>query len=156
MPVVALSVTEAELFSAVQCAQDMLFIMRVMESLGLKVEKPMKLYVDNKGAVDLTNNWSIGGRTRHIDVKQYFLRDLKEAGIIETLWVKGQDMPADMFTKNLAKADFERHTTNYCGKDEYYLKWIGSSQGESVGASCDDNTSGSSPGKVKKTQDVGK
>ena len=58
---VALSVTEAELSAATQCAQDMLYAMRVIESLGLKVQKPMILQVDNKGAHDLAHNWSIGG-----------------------------------------------------------------------------------------------
>jgi hypothetical protein len=89
---VTLSVTEAELVSATQCAQDMLFIMRVLESLGLKVQKPMILKVDNKGAVDLANNWSIGGRTRHIEVRQYFLRDLKMEGIIRAEWIRGVDI----------------------------------------------------------------
>eukprot|EP00957_Ditylum_brightwellii_P132069 10069641-Ditylum_brightwellii.AAC.1 len=52
----------------------------------------MILYLDNKGAKDFVNNWSIGGCTRHIEVKQYFLRELKEAGIIECHWKKGQEM----------------------------------------------------------------
>jgi hypothetical protein len=34
---------------------------------------PMLLEMDNKGTVDLANNWSIGGHTRHIDVQQCFL-----------------------------------------------------------------------------------
>jgi hypothetical protein len=34
MPMVALSVTEAELFAAVMTVQDMLFIMRIVESMG--------------------------------------------------------------------------------------------------------------------------
>ena len=67
---VTLSVTEAELVSATTCAQDMLFVMRVLESIGLKVKKPMILQVDNKGAKDLAHNWSIGGRTRHVDVRE--------------------------------------------------------------------------------------
>ena len=29
---------------------------------------PMILEMDNKGAVDLASNWSIGGCTRHVDV----------------------------------------------------------------------------------------
>jgi hypothetical protein len=37
MPMVALSVTEAELFAAVMCMQDMLFIMRIIESMALRV-----------------------------------------------------------------------------------------------------------------------
>ena len=86
MPVVALSVTEEELFSGTQCAQDMLFVMRVMESIGLKVRNPMILHMDNKGAKDLINNWSIGGQTRHIEVKQHFLRELKDQELIEVKW----------------------------------------------------------------------
>ena len=43
---VALSVTEAEAVSAVSFAQDMLYTMRVIESIGLKVEKLMILEVD--------------------------------------------------------------------------------------------------------------
>jgi hypothetical protein len=61
-----LSTAEAELASSTSCAQDMLCEMRVLESIGLKVKKPMTLCNDNKGAVDLMNNWSVGGRTRHI------------------------------------------------------------------------------------------
>jgi hypothetical protein len=34
---VTLSTAEAELVSAKQCAQDMLFVMRVLESIGLQV-----------------------------------------------------------------------------------------------------------------------
>jgi hypothetical protein len=109
IPIIALFVTEAERFAAVQCAQDMMHAMRIMESIGLNIEKPMKLFVDNKGAVDITHNWSVGGRTRNIEVKQYYRRELKELGIIEVIWMKGKDMTADVLTKNLPVNDFERH-----------------------------------------------
>gem|GEM_PF-6951265 len=108
--VVALSVTEAELMSAVQCAQDMLYVMRVLESIGLTVKKPMVLEMDNTGAVDLANNWSVGGRTRHIETRQHFLRDLKEEGIIKVTWIPGKENEADLLTKNLAGPDFNKHT----------------------------------------------
>jgi hypothetical protein len=70
MPMVALSVTEAELFAAgIMTAQDMIFIMRIIESMGLLVGLPMLLEVDNKGAKDLVNNWSVGGRLIHVEVQ---------------------------------------------------------------------------------------
>jgi hypothetical protein len=116
---VTLSVTEAELAAATQCAQDMLFAMRVIESVGLKVKKPMILEVDNKGAKDLTHNWSVGGRTRHVNVREWFLRDLKEEGIITVKWISGDENSADLFTKNLQGPLFEKHTKVYCGDDEY-------------------------------------
>jgi len=119
MPIVALSVTEAELYSAVLCAQDMLFAMRILNAMQLKVKLPMYLYVDNKGAKELCNNWSVGGRTRHVEVKQYFLRELKEAGLIEVRWVKGSDMTSDVFTKNLARPLFEKHIKRFVGEDVY-------------------------------------
>jgi hypothetical protein len=91
---VALLVTEAELISGTECAQDMLYTMRIVESMGLKVEKPMTLKIDNKGAVDLTNNWCVGGRTGHIDTRYYFLRELKEQNIIKMVWLSGLEMPS--------------------------------------------------------------
>jgi hypothetical protein len=53
--------------------QDMLYMKNVLQSLGLKVKLPMVLEMDNQGAVNLANNWSVGGRTRHIDVNSVFL-----------------------------------------------------------------------------------
>jgi hypothetical protein len=87
--------------AATQCAQDMLFNMRILESMGFKVKKPMILEIDNKGAVDLTHNWSVGGRTRHVEVRQYFFCDLKEENVIVTKWISGDNNSSDMFTKKL-------------------------------------------------------
>jgi hypothetical protein len=105
----------------------MLFVMRVLESIGLKVKKPMILQVDNKGAMDLSNNWSVGGRTRHVDTRQYFLRELKEEGVVIVEWIPTNDNSTDLFTKNLSGPAFNKHAAVYCGVDEV----IGS-QGEGV------------------------
>ena len=129
---VTLSTAEAELAAATCCAQTMLYVMRVLNSIGLEVELPMVLEMDNKGAVDLANNWSVGGRTRHVEVRQYFLRDLKAEGTILPKWIPGSEMSADLFTKNLDRPLFEKHTKAYCGEDEYMRKGI-SQVRESVG-----------------------
>ena len=57
--IVALLVCKAELYTGISCALDMLYVKHVIESIGLKVKLLMKLEMDNKGAVDLANNWSI-------------------------------------------------------------------------------------------------
>ena len=59
--VICLSSCESELYSATKCAQDLMYIYRLMKEIGLKVKLPMKLYMDNQGAIDLVNNWSSGG-----------------------------------------------------------------------------------------------
>jgi hypothetical protein len=72
----------------------------VLKSLGLWVRLPMVLEMDNQGAVYLANNWGIRGRTRHIDVRSVFLRELKEACVLVIKWIAGAVNEADIFTKN--------------------------------------------------------
>ena len=72
-----LSVTEVEIAAEVMVAQDMLYIYRLLESLELEVELPMVLEMNNSGAVDIVKSWSVGGRTRHMDVRNYFLHNLR-------------------------------------------------------------------------------
>jgi hypothetical protein len=67
-----LSVTEAELVAATHCYQEMLYVKKVLKSIKISVEMPMVLQMDNKGAKDLINNWSVGGWTCHIDVRYPF------------------------------------------------------------------------------------
>jgi hypothetical protein len=99
--------------AAVQCAQDMLYNMHILESMGLKVAKPMILETDNRGVVDLANNWTVGGRTRHESVRIMFLRELKEQEILRVIWCSGEDNSSDMFTKNLPGPLFRKHSNNY-------------------------------------------
>ena len=69
MRTIALSMIEAELNAAVLTAIDMMLAYYIMRGLKLTVELPMKLYIDNQGAVQLANNWSVGGRRRHNGTK---------------------------------------------------------------------------------------
>ena len=73
----ALSVTDTEGDSCVQCAQDMLYGMCILESLELNIAKPMILECDNIGCVDLANNWTVGFSIGHDSVRWNFLCDLK-------------------------------------------------------------------------------
>ena len=79
----------------------------------------MLLEMDNKGAVLLANNWSVGGRTRHVDVRNHFLRDLKEKGLIVCRHVPGDDNGSDIFKKNVSTKTFKKHVPKFVGEDEY-------------------------------------
>ena len=117
--IVALSVTEAELIARTQGVQEMLYVMRLLESIGLKVKKPMILECDNKGAIDISNNWTVNGRTKHMDTRYYFLRELKEKGIIESRWISGNENSTDLFMKNLLNPAFTKHASYYCTDDVF-------------------------------------
>ena len=112
--IVALSVTEAEIIALVQCVQEMLYVMKLIESLDMKVRKPMMVHSDNKGAVDLVNGWSVGGGTKHMDCRIMFLRELKEEGVIRVHWIPTAENSSDLFTKNLDTATFKKHVKTIC------------------------------------------
>ena len=90
-----------------------------MNAIGLSVDLPMLLEMDNKGAVDLANNWSMGGRTRHVDVRNHFLREVKDEGLIMVKHVSGDENEADIFTKNTAAPVFNRHVPMFVGVEKY-------------------------------------
>ncbi|MEM9078894.1 MAG: Ty1/Copia family ribonuclease HI [Bacteroidota bacterium] len=112
---VTLSVTEAECVAGTSCVQDMMYGKRFLELIGLKVKLPMTLYMDNKGGVDIFNNWSIAGNTRAVSIRFAYIRELKEAGILQIKWIKSQDNCADIFTKNLDGPTFKAHSQVFSG-----------------------------------------
>lgn len=62
--------TQAKLIEATSNAQDMMYAKSLLESIELQVQLPMILEMDNKGAVDLVNHYSVGGRTRYMETRQ--------------------------------------------------------------------------------------
>jgi hypothetical protein len=61
----------------------------------------------------------VGGQTRHVDVRQCFLRELKESKIMDIHWIKGSENDADVFTKNLNGPTFEKCIKTLVGQDAY-------------------------------------
>ena len=70
----------------------------------------MILYCDNKGAVELANNWSAGGRTRHIDIKQDLLQELKANGFLRLEWMSVEHLTPDMHTNKVPKKLFDHYS----------------------------------------------
>ena len=97
----------------------MSYVYCLLISLGLKVKLLMKLEMDNKGADDLANNWSVGGRTRHVDIMNFFLRELKDTGLLIIGFVPGDLNDADIFTKNTTVPIFERRIPRFVDINEY-------------------------------------
>ena len=54
-----------------------------------------------------------------MDVRQHFLRKLKEDRILIFKWIPGPTNDADLHTKYLAAPDFEKHVAVYTGKDVF-------------------------------------
>lgn len=106
---VTLSVSEAEYIAAAHCAAEMFFLYQVLQTLDMPVILPMVLKTDSDGCKKMSQNWSTQGRTKHIDVRHHFLRELQDKKLLRVKHIPGEENPADLLTKNLGTADFQKH-----------------------------------------------
>ena len=105
-----MSTTEAEIIAASTCACEIAYFRALLEEMGLPQEEPTTLFVDNKGAVELSRDRKSCHRSRHVDRRFFKVRELVFAGAIKVEYVPTEDNPADILTKALDQPTFYRHT----------------------------------------------
>jgi len=98
-PTTALSTVEAEYMALAAAAQECGFIRQLLLSLGIVLENATKMFEDNTGCISLAKNPMTTGKTKHIDVRYHFIRDMVKSGSIQLVWCKTEDMLADALTK---------------------------------------------------------
>ena len=66
------STTESEYVALSELSGEILFLTRILKFMGVEVEYPIVVEVDNAGAIFLANNKALGQRTKHIDTHNHF------------------------------------------------------------------------------------
>ena len=100
-PVVTLSTTEAEFIAAASCACQGVWLRRILEKLGHDQSLSTVIYCDNSSAIKLSRNPVLHGRSKHIDVRFHFLRELTRDGVVELVHCSTQEQVANIMTKPL-------------------------------------------------------
>lgn len=104
--IVTLSTTEAEFVAAASCSCQAIWLRRLLEVLHNQQQGPTLIYCDSSSAIKLSKNSVLHGRSKHIDVRYHFLRDLSKGGVIELVYCRSEDQVADILTKPLKSAVF--------------------------------------------------
>jgi hypothetical protein len=99
---VALSSTEAEYVAASEAAKEAAWLAAVACFLR-RPQAPVPLLVDNTGAIALTKNPEFHKRTKHIELKWHFIRELQAKDIIKVHHCPTEDQLADILTKPLGR-----------------------------------------------------
>lgn len=107
-PIVTLSTTEAEFVVATMFACQAIWLRRILEELNFKQMGATIIFCDNNSTIKLSRNLVLHGRSKHIDVKDHFLRNLRNDGAIELVYCKSEDQVADIFTNTLKRETFEK------------------------------------------------
>ncbi|CAN0157744.1 unnamed protein product [Discosporangium mesarthrocarpum] len=106
---VALSPTEAEYMTMGECKKELLFLQHALALLRPNMGTPCLVLEDNVEPVHLAQNPLSSARSKHIDVRHHFLRDLVGQGVIEITHVPSKDQSADARTKFVELESFRRH-----------------------------------------------
>ncbi|KAH9103202.1 hypothetical protein LEN26_004754 [Aphanomyces euteiches] len=89
--------------------QEALWHKSLLEELQLVIKLPINVYEDNQSTIKMAENPTLQQRTKHIDVRHHFIRDLVKQRIIKINYCQTNSMLADILTKALPKPKFEEH-----------------------------------------------
>ena len=89
--------------SASEACKEAIYLDRLISELGYKTDSgPIHLSLDNKAAIDSAYNPENHAKTKHIERRHYFIRELVEANrIVVAPFVPSEANLADFFTKPL-------------------------------------------------------
>lgn len=99
----ALSTAEAEYIALAECAKEALWIQGLLLELSAPKQSAVLIYEDNQAAIKLAANPTHHQRTKHIDVRYHFLRDLVTDKRIQLQYIESKLMLADALTKPLPR-----------------------------------------------------
>ncbi|CAI0547259.1 unnamed protein product [Linum tenue] len=108
-PIVTLSTTEAEFIAAAYCVAHCVWLRRILESVGWSssVAEKTTILCDNSSAIKLSRNPVLHGRSKHIDVRFHFIRELVKEGVVELEYCRSEEQVADIMTKALKLESFQ-------------------------------------------------
>lgn len=88
------------------CAKHLLWFRRLLYIITMQHvpttpinTTPTTVFNDNNGAVFLSKEEAVNARSKHIDIRHHFLRNLVRQHIIFPAMIDTKDIPADMLTK---------------------------------------------------------
>jgi len=102
---VALSSTEAEYMSLSDTCRQLQWMHLLLYELGMPIDT-IPLCGDNQGAIFIASNPVQERRTKHIDIRYHYIRQVLEKGEVALYFIEGSENPADMLTKNLGHVKF--------------------------------------------------
>jgi hypothetical protein len=108
---VSLSTMESEFVAAARGVQELLGCRELLQEIGATVDHPIPLYMDNQAAIAQITSEASSQRSKHVDIKHKFLKDLYYKNKLKPIHVPTKSMLADLMTKAFPTPDFRRLCT---------------------------------------------
>ena len=102
---------EAEFIACSAAVQEAVWLKRFLEDLILEVdaEKPVTIYCDSQAAIAYTKNAKYHSKSKHIETKYNFVRDIVTKRNVIIKYISTHQMVADSLTKAVTRDVFKSH-----------------------------------------------
>lgn len=110
----ALSSTQSEYMASMEAAKEVVYLRRFLTEFGLPFfnrRTPTKVFCDNQGAEELMKNPIHHARTKHIDIRYHYIRQVYEKGQINVEYLPTTEMIADVLTKPLFGPSYQKFSS---------------------------------------------
>ena len=102
---VALSTAEAEYIAMTEVMKQAIWLQGLLDDLGIEHDL-LKINCDSMSVIYLAKNQLYYARTKHIDVRFHFVREILDDGDIELLKIHKMENPVDMLIKVVSGVKF--------------------------------------------------
>ncbi len=102
----ALNTTEAEFIVVTEASKELLWLKRLACELGFKQDKYV-MFCDKQSDIHLSKNASFHSRSKHIEVRYHWIRDVLNSKQMQIEKVHTYDNGADMLTKVVTREKLE-------------------------------------------------
>ena len=103
---VSLSTAEAEYIATTSCCAQLLWMKKLLHDYGI-TQDTMCVFCDNTCAINLSKNPVQHSKSKHIEIRYHFIRDLVEEKTVYLEFINTDNQKADIFTKPLDDPRFE-------------------------------------------------
>lgn len=102
-----------------------MWLQRVLAKLNqISENKVITIICDSSSTIKLSKNPVLHGRSKHIDVRFHFLREMSKEGIVDLIYCASEEQLADLMTKPLKLGVFMklRNSLGVCSEIEVNCK----------------------------------
>jgi hypothetical protein len=104
---ISLNIAKAEYIAACSASCEAIWLQKLLTSLFDLEMRATVILCDNQSCIKMTENPVFHDRSKHIEIRYYFIRKMVQRGALKLQYISTNEQVADVLTKPLSCVKFE-------------------------------------------------
>jgi hypothetical protein len=104
---IALGTAEAEYIAACSASCEAIWLRNLLTGLFDLEMDAIVIFCDNQSCIKMTENPMFHDKTKHIEIRYHYIRDMVQKGVVKLQYVGTDEQVVDVSTKPLPRVKFE-------------------------------------------------